>query len=40
MLIGYFGSLARRAERVHDRELIDFLRRQQMRKLFLLKSEV
>jgi biofilm PGA synthesis N-glycosyltransferase PgaC len=40
MLIGYFGSLAKRSERLPDRELIEFLRRQQMRKLFLLKSEV
>lgn len=40
MLVGYFGSVARRADRIPDAEFVHFLRRNQIRKLFMLKSEV
>jgi glycosyltransferase involved in cell wall biosynthesis len=40
MLSGYFASLFQGAERIPDIEFIRFLRRQQIRKLFLLRSEI
>ncbi len=40
MAVGYFGSLLRRDQRIPDADFIQFVRKHQMRKLFLLKSEV
>jgi poly-beta-1,6-N-acetyl-D-glucosamine synthase len=40
MLVGYFASMLRRDDRIPDQDFIRFVRQQQIRKLFLLKSEV
>lgn len=40
MLIGYFGSLMRNKPRIPDVDFIRFLRKSQIRKLLLLKSEI
>lgn len=40
ILLGYFSALLRGEERLNDVELINFIRKNQLRKLFFLKSEV
>ncbi|MGC4053260.1 MAG: glycosyltransferase family A protein [Paludibaculum sp.] len=40
MLVGYFGSLFRGEPRIPDPGFIQFLRKNQLRKLFLLRSEI
>jgi biofilm PGA synthesis N-glycosyltransferase PgaC len=40
LLAGYFSSMFRRSERIPDREFVRFLRRQQLRKLLLLRNGV
>ena len=40
MLVGYFGCLRRSEPRIPDGEFIRYLRKNQIRRLFLLRSEV
>lgn len=40
MMLGYFGALIKNNDRIPDSEFIRFLRKNQVRKLFLLKSKV
>jgi poly-beta-1,6-N-acetyl-D-glucosamine synthase len=40
MLLGYFGSLCRCEPRIPDAEFVQYLRKHQIRKLFLLRSDV
>jgi hypothetical protein len=40
MLMGYFGCLRRSEPRIPDAQFIRYLRKHQIRKLFLLRSEV
>lgn len=40
MLIGYLGSALRRDSRVPDAQLVRYIRRNQIRKLFMLRSEL